>query len=58
MPFIYVMDEESKDKLLALGYRLIKGNEEKRVWVFDTPEKFTFSSAPDVPHVASNMLVF
>lgn len=58
MSFIYVMDEESRDQLLSMGYKLIKENEANGVWVFDNPDKLSFSAELNVPHVASNILTF
>lgn len=56
-PFIYVMDEDSRDELLALGYKLIRSDETAGIWVFDDPSKLNFSKELHVPHVASTMLV-
>lgn len=58
MPFIYVMDAESRDHLLALGYKMIKANEAQHIWVFDNSDKMNFSVELTVPHVASNVLTF
>ena len=58
MPFIYVMDEESRDELKEMGYKLIKSDEANGVWVFDNPDKLNFSTELNVPHVASNVLTF
>ncbi len=58
IPFIYVMDEESRDQLSAMGYKLIKCDDENRIWVFDNPDKMNFSTELDIPHVKSNILTF
>lgn len=57
--FIYVMDMESRDKLLDRGYKLIKANERNDMWIFDLPDHLRFSSdLDDVPHVVSNRMTF
>ena len=53
--FIYVMDEVSRDALIARGYELIKDNGE--VWVFINKKEFEFSNN-DIPCVVSDMLTF
>lgn len=58
MPFIYVMDEASRDQLKAMGYKLIKCDEDHHIWVFDNPDKMDFSAELNVPHVKSNILTF
>lgn len=57
-PFIYVMDEESRDELLSLGYKLIRSDEAAGIWVFDDPTKLSFSKEMRVPHVVSPVLTF
>ena len=55
--FIYVMDVESKDKLLQLGYTLLKDNGNGSIWVFVNKEGQQFDSL-DVPCVVSDVLTF
>lgn len=55
--FLYVMDTESRDKLLNLGFELLKENGKKTVWVFLNKSNQTFDMV-DVPCVISNILTF
>jgi len=55
--FIYVMDTESRDKLVNLGYELLKENETKTIWVFVNKSDQSFD-AVDVPCVVSDTLTF
>lgn len=55
--FIYVMDVSGKDKLLSLGYKLLKENKKKTVWVFENKQNTQFESI-DVFCVVSDVLTF
>ena len=59
--FIYVMDDESRDKLVARGYKLLKHNGRKQgdggVWVFLAGDAMTFAE-DDIKCVASDVLTF
>lgn len=55
--FIYVMDTESRDTLLKLGYELLKGNNTGTVWVFVNKTEQQFDVI-DVPCVVSDVLTF
>lgn len=55
--FLYVMDVESRDKLLHLGFELLKENDKKTVWVFVNKPDQTFDSV-DVPCVVSDVITF
>lgn len=55
--FIYVMDVESKDKLINLGYELLKNDEKNTIWVFSNKEDRQFDSL-DIPCVVSDVLTF
>ncbi|MBR4021271.1 MAG: hypothetical protein IKI94_01530 [Ruminococcus sp.] len=57
--FIYVMDIESRDYLIAHGYNLLKdnGNSEGTVWVFANKEDCQFDTL-DIPCVVSDTLTF
>ena len=41
--FIYVFDEESRDKLLSLQYKLLKSDEQNHIFVFLNEERQDFS---------------
>lgn len=55
--FLYVMDIESRDKLLNSGFELLKENDKKTVWVFVNKTGQTFDTV-DVPCVVSDVLTF
>ena len=55
--FIYVMDIESRDKLVSLGYRLLKGNDTDTVWVFENKMQKQFDNL-DIHCVVSDVLTF
>lgn len=55
--FIYVMDAESKDKLIELGYEFLKKNAKKDIWVFINKLDINFE-AIDIPCVVSDVLTF
>lgn len=55
--FIYVMDTESRDKLLSLGFELLKENDTKSIWVFVNKRELNFDTV-DVPCVVSDTLTF
>ena len=61
-PFIYVASETDKDKVAALGYKLIKSNN-KNLWVFAADDKLLFSEdcplkKMGVQFVLSDILTF
>lgn len=55
--FLYVMDIESRDRLLNLGFELLKSNDEKTVWIFVNKQEQTFDEI-DAPCVVSDVLTF
>ena len=55
--FLYVMDTESRDQLLSLGFELLKENDKKTVWVFVNKPDQTFDVV-NVPCVVSDVLTF
>lgn len=57
MRFIYVMCSEHKDKLVKLGYKLLKEDKRNGVFVFENREEFEFEKL-DIPHVLSDTLTF
>ena len=63
MPFIYVMSEADREKLLKLGYSLLKSDRANRVWIFSAGDGMDFSSEDQltkagVRYVLSNTLTF
>ena len=55
--FIYVFDKDSKEKMLELGYDLLKESEDGQQCVFNIDENFTYSLS-DVKYVMSDILTF
>lgn len=54
--FIYVFDEEARDKLMALGYICIKADERNGTYVFLNDDKLSFAKIGDC--VTSDRLTF
>ena len=55
--FIYVFSVESRDKLLAMQYALLKSDEARHVFVFLNKERQDFS-CDDVTYAMSDTLTF
>lgn len=58
MKFIYVMDDESKNALLAMGYKMLKSKENVSVFEADPGEDMRFESLDNINYVLSNVLTF
>lgn len=62
MNFIYVMQESDRDKLIELGYTLIKEDLRNHIWVFNNlSPTFAFENKLDelgIQFIASNILTF
>lgn len=63
MRFIYVMSETDRDKLVELGYFLIREDTRNMVWVFKSKDSMSFSSEHEleqanVRFVLSDTLMF
>lgn len=57
--FLYVMDKESRDKLIKLGYELLKENDRGNIWIFTNNKNQTFDVVDaDIPYVVSDTLIF
>lgn len=55
--FIYVFDIESRDKLIAAGYTLLKSDKRNNVFIFNNNISLSFSYS-DINHAFSNVLSF
>ena len=55
--FIYVFSAEDKNKLLSLGYNLLKYDESQNIYVFNNTGEFRFSSN-DMDFVFTSTLTF
>lgn len=63
MRFIYVMSKKDRDKMISMGYSLIKEDARNHVWVFDNKDVTKFSSGEEISNagvsfVLSDMLTF
>lgn len=55
--FIYVFDEEGRDRLLSLQYEMLKCDNEKRIYVFLNKERQDFANN-DFKFALSDTLTF
>lgn len=55
--FIYVFDEDAKNKMIALGYELVKESEDSKEFVFCINDNFTYSLS-NIKYVVSDVLTF
>lgn len=63
MQFVYVMNETDKDKMLELGYTLLRKSDKNNVWIFKNSESFTFADEDRIEqaciqYVLSDVLIF
>lgn len=63
MRFVYVMKKEDKDKMVAMGYSLIKEDKKNNLWVFENKDVTTFASEDEITNagisfVLSDILTF
>lgn len=56
--FVYVMDEESRDRLVSLGYKLLKYDERNSVWCFENKVPDALAFELDIPCVVSSVMTF
>ena len=55
--FIYVVGTDARDKMISLGYQLLKSNENSDVYVFLNNDTENFAQL-DIPCMFSSMLTF
>lgn len=55
--FIYVFDKVARDKLISLGYRLVKENPKDFIYVFENKDSVVFEEN-EIQVVFSNTLTF
>lgn len=55
--FLYVFDKESKDELIAAGFKLLKHDKKNDIYVFANRMDMAFALA-DISFVRSNTLTF
>lgn len=57
MHFIYVMSEQDKDKMLALGYVFVQEDKRNHMWVFQNKDTETFSCGYEMSEVGIHKFV-
>lgn len=55
--FVYVFAEDARDKLISLGYNLVKADCRQNIYVFENKQTFTFS-LNEMEFVLSDTLTF
>ena len=55
--FIYVFDAATRDKLLEIGYQLLKTDESQKIYIFENKDELNFASG-DFSFVLSDTLTF
>lgn len=55
--FLYVFCMEDRDKLLSLGYSLLKSDERNSIYIFETKESFKIDVGKS-DYILSNTLTF
>lgn len=63
MQFVYVMTATDKEKMLQLGYSILKEDLNNHIWIFSAPEELHFSANDPladagIRYVLSNTLTF
>lgn len=63
MHFVYVMSQEDKEKMLQMGFDLVKSDTNNNIWVFENSGAMTFDvedkiANAGVSFVLSDMLTF
>lgn len=56
--FIYVFSKDAKDSLLKLGFKLMKSDEERGLFIFMNKDDASFYSIADYSFVESDILTF
>lgn len=55
--FIYVFDEDARDKLLDMNYKLLKRDEKNHIYVFVNEDHEVFA-LDDISHILSDTITF
>ena len=63
MHFVYVMSQEDKEKMLQMGFRLVKSDSDNNIWVFENQTVMTFDDEDRIANagvsfILSDMLTF
>lgn len=57
MRFIYVKSEQDRDRMLTLGYALLKEDKRNHIWVFQNKNGITFDSDGKLDNVGSKIVL-
>ena len=57
MRFIYVMKKEDKDKMVEMGYLLIKEDKRNLIWVFENKDVTTFASEDEITNAGVSFVL-
>lgn len=57
MRFVYVMSEEDKNKMTAMGYALIKEDKRNHIWVFENKDVMSFAYEDEIANVGVNFVL-
>lgn len=55
--FIYVFDEDARDKLLDMNYKLLKRDEKNHIYVFVNEDREVFT-LDGISHILSDTITF
>lgn len=63
MRFVYVMSKEDKEKMLQMGFFMIREDRKNNIWVFKNKDVTSFDAGNEVEkagikHVLSDTLMF
>lgn len=48
MHFVYVMSVEDKEKMVKMGFSIIKSDPNNNIWVFENPDVMNFESGDKI----------
>lgn len=57
MRFVYVMSEKDKDKMLEMGFFLIRQDPRNHIWVFKNKDVTSFSDVDEVSDAGINFVL-
>lgn len=57
MRFVYVMSEKDKDKMLEMGFFLIRQDSRNHIWVFKNKDVTSFSDVDEVSDAGINFVL-
>lgn len=58
MKFIYVFDSADKERLVSIGYKLLKEDSMNSIYIFETDAKLSFAGQGVEKFIFSDVLTF